>query len=73
MVCLSFFCWGFWVCHGGDGGACDLCFGFYLGIGFKFQLGYWVLFGFELVAMVVGGEIGLLAMMREREWERDRN
>ena len=47
-------------------------FGFYLGIGFEFQFRYRVLFGFELVAVAVGGEIGLPAMMRESVWKRDK-
>ena len=42
-----------------------MCFGFYLGIGFEFQFRYWVLFRFESVALAVGGEIGLPAMVRE--------
>ena len=46
-----------------------MCLEFYLGIGFDFEFGFWVLFKFELVAMIVGGEIGL----RERERERERD
>ena len=37
-------------------------YGFCLGIGFEFWFGYWVLFGFESMAVVVvGGVIGLLS------------
>ena len=77
LACFQWFVWvsvagGFGFVHGGDGGACDLRFGFYLGIRFEFQFRYWVLFGFELVAVAVGGEIGLPAMMRERVWKRDK-
>ena len=43
-----------------------MCFEFYLGIGFEFEFGYWVLFKFELVAVIVGGEIGLPERERER-------
>ena len=61
LACFQWFVWvsiagGFGFVHGG---ADDLCFGFYFGIGLEFQFGCWVLFGFEMVAMAMGGEIGL--------------
>ena len=61
---------GFGFVHGSDDGG--RWFEFYLGIGFEFEFGYWVLFRFELAAVAVGGEIGLSAVMSGYERERER-